>query len=125
MKRVLIFGGLLLFMGIGMVSCYQDVLIPQVATEAPPQFVSYSGDLQPLWNENCALSGCHVKGGQVPYLSEDISYDQLVGGGFVNTVVPADSKLWIALNGIMMPHLPSASDRQKVFDWIRNGAPNN
>jgi hypothetical protein len=125
MKRVLIYGGLLLFMGIGMVSCYQDVLIPQVATEAPPQFVSYSGDLQPLWNENCALSGCHVKGGQVPYLSEDISYDQLVGGGFVNTVVPADSKLWIALNGIMMPHLPSASDRQKVFDWIRNGAPNN
>jgi len=125
MKRVLIYGGLLLFMGIGMVSCYQDVLIPQVATEAPPQFVSYSGDLQPLWNENCALSGCHVKGGQVPHLSEDISYDQLVGGGFVNTVVPADSKLWIALNGIMMPHLPSASDRQKVFDWIRNGAPNN
>jgi hypothetical protein len=125
MKRVLIYGGLLLFMGIGMVSCYQDVLIPQVATEAPPQFVSYSGDLQPLWNENCALSGCHVKGGQVPYLSEDISYDQLVGGGFVNTVVPADSKLWTALNGIMMPHLPSASDRQKVFDWIRNGAPNN
>ncbi len=125
MKRVLIYGGLLFFMCVELVSCYQDVIIPPVATEAPPQFVSYSGDLQPLWNENCALSGCHVHGGQSPYLAEDISYDQLVGGGFVNTVVPADSKLWIALNGIMIPHLPSASDRQKVFDWIRNGAPNN
>ena len=111
-------------MGIGIVSCYKDVIIPQVAQEAPPQFVSYSGDLQPLWNENCALSGCHVKGGQVPYLTEDISYNQLLGG-YVNTVVPEDSKLWIALNGVMMSHLPSASDRQKVFDWIRNGAPNN
>ncbi len=124
MKRVLIFGGLLFFMCIQLVSCYQDVIIPPVAQEAPPQFVSYSGDLQPLWNENCALSGCHVKGGQVPYLTEDISYEQLLGG-YVNTVVPEDSRLWIALNGIMMSHLPSASDRQKVFDWIRNGAPNN
>jgi hypothetical protein len=124
MKRILLYGGLLLFMGIGIVSCYKDVIIPKVAQEAPPQFVSYSGDLQPLWDENCALSGCHVKGGQAPYLTEDVSYNQLLGG-YVNTVVPEDSRLWIALNGVMMSHLPSASDRQKVFDWIRNGAPNN
>ena len=125
MKRILIYGGLLFFMGVGMVSCYQDVIVPTVAQEKPPQFVSYSGDLQPLWNTNCALSGCHVPGGQVPYLTEDISYDQLVGGGYVNTVKPEDSKLWIALNGVMRTHLPSEDDRQKVFDWIRNGAPNN
>jgi hypothetical protein len=125
MKRILLYGGLLFYMGVSIVSCYQDVIIPPVATEAPPQFVSYSGDLQPLWDEHCALAGCHVPGSQSPYLIEGISYDQLVGGGYVNTVVPEDSRLWIALNGIMMPHLPSASDRQKVFDWIRNGAPNN
>ena len=125
MIRILIYGGLLLFMGIGIVSCYQDVIIPPAAQEKPPQFVSYSTDLQPLWTENCALSGCHVPGGQVPYLTEDLSYDQLVGGGYVNTVKPEDSRLWIALNGNMMSHLPSADDRQKVFDWIRNGAPNN
>ena len=125
MKRILIYGGLLFFMGVGMVSCYQDVIVPTVAQEKPPQFVSYSGDLQPLWNTNCALSGCHVPGGQVPYLTADISFDQLVGGGYVNTVKPEDSKLWIALNGVMRTHLPSEDDRQKVFDWIRNGAPNN
>jgi hypothetical protein len=125
MKRILIFIGLALFTGISLVSCYQDVIIPPVAQESPPQFVSYSGDLQPLWDEHCALSGCHVPGGQVPYLVADISYDQLVGGGYVNTAKPEESKLWVALNGVMMSHLPSASDRQKVFDWIRNGAPNN
>lgn len=125
MKRVLIFGGLLLFLGISIVSCYQDVIIPPVSQNTPPQFVSYSGDLQPIFTSNCALSGCHVPGGQMPYLTEDLSYDQLVGGGYVNTVVPEQSQLYIAINGIMMPHIPSASDRQKVYDWIRNGAPNN
>ena len=125
MKRLLIYGGILLFLGLGIASCYQDVIIPPVSQATPPQFVSYSGDLQPIWTSNCALPSCHVPGGQVPYLTEDLSYDQLVGGGYVNTVVPEDSKLYIAINGIMMTHIPSATDRQKVYDWIRNGAPNN
>ena len=124
MKRLLVFGGLLLLVGLGATSCYQDVILPTTTQTAPPQFVSYSGELQPLWNNNCALSGCHVPGGQVPYLTEDISYTQLLGG-YVNTVVPEQSKLYIAINGVMMTHIPSATDRQKVYDWIRNGAPNN
>ena len=125
MKRLIIYGGLLLFMGMGRASCYQDVILPPASQTLPPQFVSYGGELQPLWTSNCALSGCHVAGAQKPYLTEDISYDQLIGGGYVNTVVPEDSKLYIAINGIMLPHIPNASDRQKVYDWIRNGAPNN
>ena len=124
MKRLLVFGGLSLFLGLGISSCYQDVILPKTSQTAPPQFVSYSADLQPIWNSNCALAGCHVAGGQVPYLTEDVSYQQLLGG-YVNTVVPEESKLIIAINGIMLPHIPSASDRQKVYDWIRNGAPNN
>jgi hypothetical protein len=125
MKRLFIYGGILLFLSLGIGGCYQDVIVAPVSQSKPPQFVSYSADLQAIWNTNCALSGCHVPGGQMPYLTEDLSYDQLVGGGYVNTVVPEDSKLYIAINGIMMPHIPSASDRQKVYDWIRNGAPNN
>jgi hypothetical protein len=125
MKRVLFFGGLLFFLGVTAVSCYQDVIIPPSVQEKPPQFVSYSSDLQPLWDKNCALSGCHVPGGQVPYLTADVSYDQLVGGGYVNTAKPEESTLWTALNGIMSSHLPNPDDKQKVFDWIRNGAPNN
>jgi hypothetical protein len=124
MKRLLIYGGLLLFVGLGISSCYQDVILPPASQTAPPQFVSFSGDLQPIYTSNCALSGCHVPGSQVPYLTEDLSYQQLLGG-YVNTVVPTDSKLYIAINGIMMPHIPLASDRQKIYDWIRNGAPNN
>ena len=108
-------------------SCYKDVILPAVASNpnAPPKFVSFSADLQPIFNSNCALSGCHVAGSQVPYLTSEVSYQQLTTGGFVNTVVPTQSVLYIMINGQMEVNIPSATDRQKIYDWIRNGAPNN
>lgn len=124
MKRVLISTGLLLLLSLGVSSCYKDVILPQVATTQPPQFVSFSSDLQPIFTANCALSGCHVAGSQVPYLTPDVSYSQLTSG-YVNTVLPAQSTLYLMINGEMSVHVPSAADRQKIFDWIRNGAPNN
>jgi hypothetical protein len=124
MKRLLIFGALLLFVTVGLTSCYKDVILPKVATTKPPQFVSFSNDLQPVFTTNCALSGCHVKGGQTPYLTPDVSYQQLLGG-YVNTVKPEQSELYIMINGNMQVHIQDAADRQRIYDWIRNGAPNN
>jgi hypothetical protein len=124
MKRLLKYAGVLFFLGFGLSSCYKDVILPKTSSTAPPQFVSYSSELQPLWTSNCALSGCHVAGSQAPYLTPDVSYKQLLGG-YVNTAYPEQSKLYIAINGIMQVHIPDAADRQKVYDWIRNGAPNN
>ena len=124
MKRLLIYAGLLLFIVFGLVSCYKDVILPSVVSTQPAQYVSFSGDLQPIFTTDCALSGCHVKGSQVPYLTPDLSYQQLLGG-FVNTVVPQQSELYIMINGNMEVHIPDAADRQKIYDWIRNGAPNN
>jgi hypothetical protein len=124
MKRLFISGALLLFVTVGLTSCYKDVILPKVATTKPPQFVSFSNDLQPVFTTNCALSGCHVKGGQTPYLTPDVSYQQLLGG-YVNTVKPEQSELYIMINGNMQVHIPDAADRQRIYDWIRNGAPNN
>lgn len=124
MKRLFIFGALLLFVTVALTSCYKDVILPKVATTKPPQFVSFSNDLQPVFTTNCALSGCHVKGGQTPYLTPDVSYQQLLGG-YVNTVKPEQSELYIMINGNMQVHIPDAADRQRIYDWIRNGAPNN
>ncbi len=124
MKRLSIYAGLLFFMVFALVSCYKDIILPSVVSTAPPQFVSFSNDLQPLLTTNCAVSGCHVKGAQVPYLTPDVSYQQLLGG-FVNTVKPEQSQLYIMINGNMQVHIPNAADRQKIYDWIRNGAPNN
>jgi len=127
MKRVLILFGFILTLGLFFTSCYKDVILPEAAVDpdGPPQPVSYSLDLAPLFNSSCALSGCHVVGGHKPYMSTDISYQQIVNGGFVNTDIPKQSILYIQINGDMREHIPSAKDRQKVYDWIRNGAPNN
>ncbi len=124
MKRTFIYTGLMLAVILLLNSCYKDVILPPVASTKPPQFVSFSNDLQPIFTTNCALSGCHVKGSQTPYLTPDVSYQQLLGG-YVNTVIPDQSEIYIQINSNMEVHIPDAAERQKIYDWIRNGAPNN
>ena len=125
MKAVLLCLGLLFAGGVILIGCYKDVVVPPVPPnyEGPPQYVSYSTELAPLFDNQCA--SCHKSGGPHPYLATDVSYNELVNGGFVNTTVPKQSILYIEINGNMQQFIPSASDRQKVYDWIRNGAPNN
>lgn len=127
MKQLFIYAGLLLIMGTGLTGCYKDVILPETAADpdGPPQFVSFKDELAPLFNSSCALSGCHVSGAHKPFLSTAISYQELVNGGFVNLLVPKESILYNKINGEMKEYIPSATNRQKVYDWIRNGAPNN
>ena len=127
MKKTIIYTAFIFIFTIGMIGCYRDVIFPDavVDPDGPPQAVSYNTELAPIFNSQCALSGCHVSGGHHPYMPADISYNEIVNGGFVNTLVPKESELYIMINGEMKQYIPSASDRQKVYDWIRNGAPNN
>ena len=64
MKRLSIYAGLLFSISLVLSSCYKDVILPTVVSTKPPQYVSFSNDLQPIFTTNCALSGCHVKGSQ-------------------------------------------------------------
>lgn len=119
-----------LLIAVGSVStgCYKDILDPGQDPSAPPQAVSFSGDLVPLFLSNCATSGCHDGvPGHKPSLTPANAYNALLGGGYINTIVPSNSILYGEIKGGQMP--PSGalktSDVQKVLDWIRNGAPNN
>ncbi|MGZ5191516.1 MAG: hypothetical protein ACXWCZ_10890, partial [Flavisolibacter sp.] len=105
----------------------KDIIMPDSAVDpdGPPQAVSYKTDLAPLFNSKCAISGCHLGGAHKPDLPTATSYQAIVNGGFVNIIVPKESILYKAVNGSMKEYIPSATDRQKVYDWIRNGAPNN
>ena len=128
MKRLLIiFTGLILGLGIVFTSCYKDIIKPILAADpdGPPKAVSFKNELAPIFNTSCAISGCHVSGAHKPYMATDVSYQQIVNGGFVNTALPKESILYKMINGDMQQYIPSATDRQKVYDWIRNGAPNN
>jgi hypothetical protein len=78
-----------------------------------------------MLNTKCALAGCHVSGAHKPFMTSDISYNQIVNGGYVNTVIPKESILYQKINGEMKEYISSAVDRQKVYDWIRTGALNN
>jgi hypothetical protein len=127
MKRLFIYAGLLLVFGAGLTGCYKDTILPDAISDpdGPPQAVSFSADLAPLFNKSCAIAGCHVDGSHKPYMKTEISYLQIVNGGYVNTLLPKQSVIYLMINGEMREYIPSATDRQKVFDWIRNGAPNN
>lgn len=125
MKRILIYAGLFFALGSAITGCYKDVISPESDPDGPPQPVSFKDDLAPVFNTKCAIAGCHVSPAHKPYLGTDISYQQIVNGGFVNTIIPKESILYKMVNGGMSEYMPSKTDRQKVFDWIRNGAPNN
>ncbi len=129
MKKVTILTGIFLtaLLTLAITGCYKDVILPDVAVDpdGPAQFVSYKTDLAPLFNSKCALSGCHVSGAHKPFLTTSESYIQIVNNGFVNLLIPKESIMYKKINGDMKEYIPSASDRQKVYDWIRNGAPNN
>ncbi len=127
MKQLIIYAGIIFMMGFGLTGCYKDVIMPDTAVnpDAPPQAVSFKNDIEPMVNTKCGISGCHVSGGHKPYMTLGISYDQIANGGYVNTIIPKQSIIYIKINGEMKEYIPSATDRQKIYDWIRNGAPNN
>ena len=126
MKRFSIYAGAMLFIILDLVltGCYKDIIV-ESDPDGPPQQVSFSTELLPIFTKNCALSGCHAAGAHAPILTEEKAYSALNNGVYVNTLLPKQSKLYLEINGEMGPYIPSPTDKRKVFDWIRNGAPNN
>lgn len=127
MKQIFVSLGLLCFMFVGMAltGCYKDIISPETDPDGPPQAVSYKQELEPLFNQKCATAGCHNTGAHKPDLTAGKSYSAIVNGGFVNTLIPKSSQLYIMVMGEMSEYMPSPKDKAKVYDWIRNGAPNN
>ena len=130
MKRISIYIGLIAAVIIVLTSCYKDIIIPELGSgpdDFPPQQVSFQNELAPIFNSSCALAGCHVSGARAPYLATALSYTAIVNGGFVNLANPKESTIYKMLIGEMAQYLPSPvkTNQQKVYDWIRNGAPKN
>ena len=106
--------------------CYYDVITPQDPNK-PPQNVSLQYDLQPIFTDNCAKSGCHAVGDHKPYLTADSAYSNIVSGKYINTILPSSSILFQEIASGGMPpggKLPD-TEIKMVLDWITNGAPNN
>jgi len=114
----------------GILADTQTVTITVVSSV--PQ-LSYSSDIQPIFNSNCAGSQCHV-GGTANGLSL-ASYSSLMAGGNSGAVVlpgnPDGSIIVRRLEGNIQPQMPFGRSPlpqatiNMIRDWIAQGAHNN
>jgi hypothetical protein len=128
MKKLIIIAGLIVMMvtGVSITGCYKDIITPTITQSGPPPSVSFGTQILPILTTNCAKSGCHVPGSQVPYMDSAEAYKDLINGGFVNTVVANQSIIYQELDGgPMQVNIPSQADINLIYYWIENGAPNN
>ena len=90
-----------------------------------PDDVSFSTDVQKIFNTSCASSGCHG-GGVSPDLRENVSYTDLFDGNYIDTLSPDNSFLYqkIDIGGSMSDKLNS-TQRAIILKWIQQGAKDN
>lgn len=99
-------------------SCYYDVeeeLYP-FTSSCDTASITYATKIAPVISQNCAKSGCHVSGAQLPDLSD---YSKLSAN--INRV-----KERAVVSKTMPPSGPLANcDIKALQTWIDAGAPNN
>lgn len=128
MKKFVIGYCVAVVIALSFIGCYRDITSPGADPNGPPQNVSFSGDVIPILSKNCALSGCHdAVPAHKPALTSDKAFGSLTTGGYINTLVPDQSVIYKAVKSGAMPSSGplKSSDIQKIYDWIRTGAPNN
>ena len=117
---------ILTVMAFSLGSCYNDTF-PEDNGPAPED-VSYSEDIQPMWDNDCV--SCHPTVAP-PNLKPGVSYNSLLNGGYVIPGNADDSVLYQSLlgtNGVsLMPPagIWPASEIKKVEAWINEGAKDN
>lgn len=98
-----------------------------------PEMVSFQKDIQPIFNTNCATSGCHA--GTKPTgtlnLEASVAYANLTDSksGYLDTVQPKASLLYTSMTSITNPMPPngklSKCTTDLILQWIEQKAKNN
>ncbi|MCK5464031.1 MAG: hypothetical protein KAI95_13485 [Bacteroidales bacterium] len=116
----LLFAGMLT--GILLFGSCEKVVYPPPPEIELPDTVSYSLDIQPIWDNQCV--NCH-DGGRDPDLRPDNSYASLMGGGYINTDEPEESELMKKLDSSPHDSRATEAEKQLILAWIDEGAKNN
>lgn len=110
-----------------MFSCQYDEILPP----EPPDDVTFSGNILPIFNQSCNSAGCHSGGSAdfPPNLAPSFAYQSLQQGGYIDTITPENSLLYrwmIGNEGIPMPTDGTNSFyNATVLKWIELGAKEN
>ena len=124
MHKRSIFHIIILLMGmIALFSCEYEKIVPDLPDPTVP--VSYSADIQPIWNQKCV--GCHGVGTTPPDLTPANSHAVLVspGSGWVNLESPESSLIYTCMiSGGSMAAYANAQEAGFVLNWIKQGAKN-
>lgn len=128
-KNVLLLSVTLLLSMVFVTSCYKVTTVDLSSDLEITRDVTFVGDMVPLLEKNCSLSGCHNTGGISPDLSSVNAYNSLTNGGYINVDNPNASRLYGFVSGELTPAMPvSGVDPEiaaLILAWIRQGAQNN
>lgn len=129
-KKIAILSGLVTIMVLAISGCYKTTTIVKDPGSDITTALSFSTDIIPIFQKNCALSGCHASGGHTPDLTTANAYSSLVSGGFITANDPVNSVIMLWLTGKKSPVMPLGSGpnpdiNAKVYAWINQGAKNN
>lgn len=113
--------GFILLMALNTSCYYNKTPLPP----SPEGDISYSQDIQPIWNDNCV--SCHQSGTGVPLdLEANVSYNNIISEGYVNLDDPSASILYVKIfPGQSMEQYATDNQRAVVLKWIEQGALNN
>ena len=117
-----------------MTACHKDKQNQDTTcNQTLPAVVSFGNDMQPIFKNNCALSGCHS--GTSPKgnlcLDSAVAYSQLMqpGKGYVDTLHPSYSILYLQMTSSSKPMPPAGKldvcTTDLVLKWIEQKAKNN
>jgi hypothetical protein len=119
---------LLIFITIGIISlqsCTYDWVEEEPDTPITEP-LSYTADIQPIFNLSCNGSGCHSKGGFDPDLSPENSYNDLFAENLIDLNFPEKSGIYLSVaKGGSMVNFAKSGDDDKILAWIQQGALDN
>lgn len=91
-----------------------------------PEVVSFSVDIQPIFDQSCNNAGCHAPGGTVPNLKAGSAYTNLISNNLIDLTTPANSKLYMEVEtGGSMNKYTKPGNPEIILKWIEEGALNN
>jgi hypothetical protein len=109
--------------------CYKDKTVISDTGSEITRTVTFSGDIIPIFNSSCNMSGCHNSGGKAPDLTPSKAYNALTNGGYLNTENPEKSELYLWMTGKKGTPMPTSGINKDynalVLAWIKQGAINN